>query len=203
MTVLAPAHELDLSLMIRFAISLGTPVAIRYPRGEVVGLDGEGFREEIEFGKGRLLKEGMDMAILAVGSCVHPSLEAALRLEEHGISARVIDGRFVKPIDLESIRSGAIETGKIVTVEENVLAGGFGSAVLEALSDEKFRGVEVLRLGIDDRFLEQGTQKELRSSLGIDDEGIFQHALTFVQGKVPQRASTSSPLRADIGKIIR
>jgi len=103
---------------------------------------------------------------------VYPALEAATLLEKDGITATVVNARFVKPLDRELILSVARECGVMVTVEENALQGGFGSAVLELLSDERITGLKAKRIGIPDRFIEHGTQAELRKLLGLDAESI-------------------------------
>ncbi len=112
------------------------------------------------------------MAIVAIGITVYPALEAAALLKEKGIRAAVVNARFVKPLDRELILSWARRTGHLVTVEENALQGGFGSAVLELLEEERVTGVKVKRLGIPDRFIEQGPQAQLRKDLGLDAAGI-------------------------------
>ena len=203
MSVMVPSDEHELQSMLRLGFAIPGPVAIRYPRGEVTGLEWNEKWGDLELGKSRTLKEGTDITLIAVGSCVQPSLEAAALLKKDGLSVRVVDGRFVKPLDAGMVEKSALETGKIVTIEENVLAGGFGSAVVEILSDGKFGGVEVLRLGIDDRFIEHGTQGELRALLGIDPEGIRKNALTCFYGKERERIPSPTHLKADFGKISR
>lgn len=117
------------------------------------------------------MREGADVLLIGIGSTVHPCLAAATALEKEGISAAVIDARFIKPLDEELIFTWARECRAVFTVEENVLQGGFGSAVLEAMTD---RGEDfpIHRLGLPDSFLEHGTLKELRSEIGIDADGI-------------------------------
>jgi 1-deoxy-D-xylulose-5-phosphate synthase len=122
-------------------------------------------------GKGELLRPGRDGAILAVGNMVYPALAAAEALAGEGIDLAVANARFVKPLDRELLRELAA-TGRLVTVEENVRQGGFGSAVLECLEEEGVSGVQVLRLGYPDRFIEQGEQPELHARYGLDAAGI-------------------------------
>jgi 1-deoxy-D-xylulose-5-phosphate synthase len=127
--------------------------------------------KEIPKGSAEVLRDGTDVTILALGTMVAPALEAALILEEAGIKAGVVNARFVKPLDTELILKAVRTTGAIVTVEENALQGGFGSAVLELMEEH---GVEcrVKRLGIPDVFIEHGTQDELKALIGLDVPGI-------------------------------
>jgi 1-deoxy-D-xylulose-5-phosphate synthase len=116
------------------------------------------------------------MAIFAIGYTVHPALAAARRLHEEGINATVVNCRFVKPLDEELLSRVASATGKVLTVEENVLMGGFGSAVLEMFEARGLAGIEVKRLGIRDEFVEHASQAELRHRYGIDEDGILEAA---------------------------
>jgi 1-deoxy-D-xylulose-5-phosphate synthase len=172
MNVMAPKDENELRRMLKTAINSGVPISLRYPRGPGQGVPMESQVDELQIGIGELLSDGRDVAIIAIGSTVYPSLEAAALLENDGIMATVINARFVKPLDRDLILSAARNCGKVVTVEENALQGGFGSAVLELLSDEKVTGIKVQRVGIPDRFIEHGSQTELRNMLGLHAEGI-------------------------------
>ena len=149
---------------------------MRYPRGKGVGVPLDETSKALEIGKGEILLEGGDVAIFAIGYTVDPSLDAAKRLREEGIDATVVNCRFVKPLDEELLCRVASATGKVLTVEENVLAGGFGSAVLEMLEAKGLSGIEVKRLGIRDEFVEHASQAELRHRYGIDEEGILEAA---------------------------
>jgi 1-deoxy-D-xylulose-5-phosphate synthase len=119
------------------------------------------------------MADGDDIAIVAVGNTVYPALKAAEKLGENGVTACVINARFIKPLDEELIVSLAERTKRIITVEENVLAGGFGSAVLECISKAGLNEVQVRRIGIDDQFIEHGSQSILRKKYGLDEEGIY------------------------------
>ncbi len=130
----------------------------------------------IEIGKSEVLKEGNDLVILAIGSTVYPALSAARQLGSEGIRAAVVNGRFVKPLDAELLYSIAARVKRVITVEENVLMGGFGSAVLEMFQEKGLRDIAVKRLGIPDVFVEHATQSELRRKYGIDEEGIKEAA---------------------------
>ena len=157
--------------MLATAFELKQPVAIRYPRGAGVGVPLDQELHCLPVGKAEVLQEGHDVAVLALGSTVHPALEAAQQLASQGISCAVVNARFVKPLDNETVCGIARKVPAIVTVEENMLQGGFGSAVLEALQDAGCT-VRVLRIGIPDKFVEQGTQKQLRGAYGLDAQGI-------------------------------
>ena len=128
--------------------------------------------KEIPIGKGELLRDGVNGALLAVGTMVHPALEAAELLAGEGLNLAVVNMRFVKPLDRELILAMAEKTGNLFTIEENVLQGGFGSAVLELLEEESLSGVAVTRIGFPDVYVEQGEQPELRSRYGLDATGI-------------------------------
>ncbi len=172
LTVMAPKDENELRHMLKTALYLGGPVSLRYPRGAGCGIPLEQELQQIPVGRGEELTGGDDVAIIAIGSTVYPALAAAGELETDGIRATVINARFVKPLDRELILSAAGRCGAIVTVEENALQGGFGSAVLEFLAEERLTGLRVKRIGIPDRFIEQGSQARLRQDLGLDAAGI-------------------------------
>jgi len=126
----------------------------------------------IDIGTGEILKEGKDLVILAIGSTVYPALSAARQLESEGIQVAVVNCRFVKPLDAELLCSIVAPVKRVITVEENVLMGGFGSAVLEMFQEKGIRDITVKRLGIPDVFVEHATQPQLRRKYGIDEEGI-------------------------------
>jgi 1-deoxy-D-xylulose-5-phosphate synthase len=171
MIVMSPKDENELRHMLYSAYLSEKPAVVRYPRGESYGVIMDETLKEIPIGTWERLKDGMDIAIVACGNTVYPALSAAMELEGEGIHCSVINGRFVKPMDREMILSLAQEVPKILTVEENVLIGGFGSGVMEMLSEEGIT-VPVKRLGIPDAFLPHGSQGSLRKSIGIDKEGI-------------------------------
>lgn len=167
MVVMAPSSGGELAQMLRTALELDGPAALRYPRGEVRDDALSPNVSPLEVGKGELLKEGTDLVVVAVGHILDEARRAVELLEGRGIRAALINARFVKPLDDELILEWAARTGRVVTLEENALLGGFGSAVLEVLA----RGetlVPVLTLGLPDRFVTHGTQQELRRELGLD-----------------------------------
>jgi len=171
LTVMAPKDENELQHMLFTALSLDGPSAVRYPRGNGLGVPMDQILEPLPLGKGELLREGKDGAILAVGTMVQPALQAAAALALEGVELGVMNARFVKPLDRDLILALAA-TGFLVTVEENVLQGGFGTAILELLEESEVTGVRVVRLGYPDRFIEQGEQAELKAAYGLDAAGI-------------------------------
>ncbi len=173
MIVMVPKDENEFQHMIKTAMECPMPVAFRYPRGKGVGVRREVPLQSISIGKGELLREGQDILIIAIGSTVYPSLRAAESLAEVGIQAAVINSRFLKPLDGNLLCDWAKKTGKVLTVEENVLQGGFGSAVLELFQERGLFSIQVKRLGIPDIFVEHGSQALLREKYGIDENGIF------------------------------
>jgi 1-deoxy-D-xylulose-5-phosphate synthase len=175
LVVMAPKDHTEFSEMLSLALRLDGPVAIRFPRAKISEAGPSG---RFAIGQSETLKEGADLAILAIGNTVMPSLRTASRLEAEGVNASVFNMRFLKPIDETAIKAAAA-TGRILTVEENASQGGFGSAVLEVLQRLGIKDVEVRVLGIPDEFIEHGTQAELRRLCGIDEEGIFATALSM------------------------
>ena len=171
--VMAPKDENELRQMLKTAIRCGSPVSLRYPRGRGGGVELDEKIETLALGKGEIITEGSELAVIAVGSTVYPALRAAERIAAEGHSIRVINARFIKPLDEKLFVETAAAVKKILTVEENVLQGGFGSAVLELFADNGVNGVEVKRLGIPDKFIEHATQAQLREKYGLDEEGLY------------------------------
>ncbi|MBE3572320.1 MAG: 1-deoxy-D-xylulose-5-phosphate synthase [Moorella humiferrea] len=172
MVVMAPKDEQELRHMLATAIQYNGPAALRYPRGEGIGVPLTGPAQLLPIGRGEVLRQGKDVAILALGPLVYAALAAAEELAGRGIEAAVINPRFVKPLDADLILTWADKTGCLVTVEEHVLAGGFGSAVLELLAAMGKTGVRVHCLGIDDKFVGHGKADVLREHLGLTPAGI-------------------------------
>jgi 1-deoxy-D-xylulose-5-phosphate synthase len=181
--VMAPKDEDELQHMIRTAVECSSPVAVRYPRGKGPGVMMSPAPGLLDIGKGEVVRQGSDVLILAIGSTVYPSLRAAERLEAMGVHGTVINARFLKPLDDDLICQRASSVGKVLTVEENVLQGGFGSAVLELFQERGLRDIQVGRLGIPDVFIEHGPQSLLRGKCRIDEEGIFEGAMDMVEGR--------------------
>ncbi len=180
MTFAVPRNEVELRRIMKTASQFDGPFAYRYPRGNGVGLPLEGSIEALEVGKGELLRQGNDGLIVALGVMVGEALEAAKILSQQGVEIAVVDARFIKPLDRELILEQASKVPLVVTAEENALQGGFGAAVLELLNDAGM-SVPVVRIGIPDHFVEQGTQAELRAQLGIDADGIVASVLKNLQ----------------------
>ncbi len=181
--VMAPKDENELQHMLKTAVTCGSPVSIRYPRGSGTGVPIDPTPECIEIGKAQILRKGKDAAIIAIGSTVYPSLEAAGILAGEGIQVTVINSRFVKPLDKVLLCETASSFKKIITVEENVLMGGFGSAVLELFEEAGISGIFVKRLGIGDEFVEHGTQTQLREKHGLDAKGIANAVRKLVESR--------------------
>ena len=172
LTIMAPKDENELQHMLKTAICHHGPVALRYPRGNGYGIPLDQELVPLPIGKAELLVEGDQVAILALGTMVYPSLEAASILRDAGISPLVVNMRFVKPLDEELILSSAERFDTIVTVEENVIAGGFGTAVLELLEQRGITTTRVVRIGYPDQYIEQGEQHELREQYRLTARGI-------------------------------
>ena len=181
MTIMAPKDENELQHMLATAIDLGRPVTVRYPRGNGYGVALDQTFRIMPIGCAELLREGDDCTLLALGTLVYPALEAARMLEEQdGDRLTVINARFVKPLDENLILEQARRCGLLVTLEENALQGGFGTAVLELLEEHGLSGVRVLRLGYPDSPIPQGEQHELRAMLGLDAVGIASAVRNFL-----------------------
>jgi 1-deoxy-D-xylulose-5-phosphate synthase len=180
MTLMAPKDENELQHMLATAITLGSPAAVRYPRGNGYGVALDQTLKALPVGRAEILREGNAAAILALGTMVYPALDAAAALDAEGIALTVVNARFVKPLDEELIVALAEKHGVLVTIEENVLQGGFGSAVLELLEQRGMAGIRVLRLGYPDSYIPQGEQHELRAMLGLDPSGIVSSIRTFL-----------------------
>jgi len=194
LVIMVPKDEDEFQHMIKTAVECPLPVAFRYPRGKGEGVKRSDILKSIDIGKGEVLRKGDDVLILAIGSTVYPSLRAAERLAQVGINPAVINSRFLKPLDGDLLCDWAKRIGKVLTVEENVLLGGFGSAVLELFQERGLFSIRVKRLGIPDLFVEHGPQPLLRAKYGIDENGI----LGAVQEMVGEEKS--SPIRSNRDK---
>lgn len=170
MKMLAPSDEAELAAALHTALKLHGPVAVRYPRGMGGGVQVPRQVHSLPVGVSRVVREGDDVAILAFGDRVAPSLAAAQRLAEDGMSVRVVDMRWVKPLDEQAIVEAA-NTKLVVTVENGIVQGGAGDGVLEVLSRHRL-DVPTLQLGIDDRTVPHGKPALLLAELGIDEAGI-------------------------------
>jgi 1-deoxy-D-xylulose-5-phosphate synthase len=181
MVVMAPKDEPELQRMMATALKHNGPISVRYPRGGGPGAAMLEDPEPLPVGVGETLREGDDVALVGFGYGVTPALQAADLLAEDGLAATVINARFCKPLDSELILEAARRCGQVVTVEDGVRMGGFGSAVLEMLQDHGCR-VPVLRLGIPDRFIEHGKREKLLEVMGLDGPGVAKSVREFVRG---------------------
>lgn len=172
LNIAAPRNEQELRDLMYTAYKTPAPFVIRYPRGGAAGVE-EGPMKLLEVGKAEILREGKDVALLSLGHTAKDAAEAAARCAEEGLEVCHIDLRWAKPLDEKMLGYVAERFEKIVTVEDGVLNGGVGSAVAEWMADNGFRP-EIIRLGIDDRFVEHGTVAELKHLCGYDAEGIYQ-----------------------------
>ena len=176
--VAAPADENELQHMLKTALDAKAPFVLRYPRGSGFGVEMDAAPKRLEIGKGVWLKKGKDLNILAIGNRVHPALQTAAALAEKGIDCGVANMRFVHPLDTHLIDEALKLSRRIVTVEDNILAGGFGSAVAEYVSDKQ-ADFKLLRFGIGDEFVEHGKVSQLYDQLGLNAEEMTQHILKW------------------------
>jgi 1-deoxy-D-xylulose-5-phosphate synthase len=182
MVVMAPADENELQHMLKTALSHNMPSVIRYPRGPGEGVPLDAEYKTLPIGKGVVLKQGQEVYLLAIGATVHPALRAAAIIEKEGIPCGVVNMRFVKPLDKDLLVQLSRQTTNFVTIEEHVLTGGFGSAVMEATEG---MGLNIRRIGIPDKFIEHGPQNVLRDQVGLSPEKIAQTTLEFLRSKRP------------------
>ncbi|MBV6421975.1 MAG: 1-deoxy-D-xylulose-5-phosphate synthase [Ignavibacteriaceae bacterium] len=181
MVIMAPKDEAELRNMIFTAVEhCRGPVAVRYPRGSALGVKLEPGFSKIEIGKAEKILDGDDIAILAVGSMVDYAEKAIPLLKEQGYNAELFNMRFIKPLDEQLLEQIAAKHEKIVTIEENNLPGGFGSAVIEFFADRNYKN-DILRIGIPDNFIDHGTQAELHKQISIDPAGIVSQISAFLK----------------------
>ncbi|PWM78925.1 MAG: 1-deoxy-D-xylulose-5-phosphate synthase [Phascolarctobacterium sp.] len=181
MTIMAPKDENELRHMLATALVFNGPIALRYPRGSGLGVDTSEPLHTLPIGKAEELKTGTDICLWAAGSMVAEAVKAADALAEKGISAGVVNMRFVKPLDTELLVKTAMQCKKIVTLEEGTIEGGAGSEVLETLNDNGLLGeVKVLNLGIPDKYIPHGDKKLLMRDIGLDQPGILKRITEFL-----------------------
>ena len=178
LTLAAPADENELQHMLKTAFAAHAPFVLRYPRGAGFGITLDKELKPLDIGKGAWLTKGKDVTILAIGNRVHPALKAAEALRDKGVDAGVINMRFIKPLDTKIIDEALKRTPKLVTVEDNMLAGGFGSAVAEYLTDHN-KQAHLLRLGIGDEFVPHAKSAVLYDQVGISESAIVKHILQW------------------------
>jgi 1-deoxy-D-xylulose-5-phosphate synthase len=180
LSIMAPKDEEELEEMLKFSVKYQFPLAIRYPKGKGVGVRIKEDFEKIEPGKSEIITEGKDLIIFAIGSMVYPGYRAVKELEKEGIETTLVNARFLKPIDEETILNLTKKIDKMITVEENVLEGGMGSAVLEILAKNNIK-IKVKCIGIPSEFVEHGPQEVLREKYGLSEEGIYRIAKKFLE----------------------
>ncbi len=180
LVVMAPKDENELQHMLYSALKYPGPIAIRYPRGPGHGVSLDWEFKEIPLGSSEILKEGKEVALLSIGHPVYYCLKAAWELEKEGLSVAVINARFVKPLDEKTILEIAKKVPYIITVEENTLIGGFGSAVAELLLENNFKG-KFKRIALPDKFIEHGNLTILRKKYGLDSENIKKKIIEFLE----------------------
>ena len=191
MIIMAPKNENELRNMMITAIRHNGPVAFRYPRGTGEGVSITEPPRPIPIGKAEIIEIGNDVLILAVGQPLNEALKARRTLESEGIEATVVNCRFIKPLDIETISELVEKIPRVITIEENVLSGGFGSAVLEGLSDKGMNKFHLKRMGIEDQFIEHGSQQILRSKYGLDAHAIVQAAQQLMStAAIPKRQAS-------------
>ena len=176
----APADENELQHLLKTGLDANLPFVLRYPRGAGFGVEMDAKPKRLEIGKGVWLKQGKDLTIAAIGNRVHPALKAAQLLEEKGLHCGVINMRFVKPLDSALLDEALKISPRLVTVEDNSLVGGFGSAVAEYTADKQ-AACKLLRLGIPDEFVEHAKSAQLYEQLGINAEKIAAHILEWTK----------------------
>lgn len=184
MVIMAPKDEAELRNMLYTAVEYrGGPVAVRYPRGSAIGVELKESFEKIPIGTSEQITPGDDVALLAVGSMVQFAIKASEKLSQEGISAEVINMRFVKPLDEKMLDDIAARHKKIITLEENTIVGGFGSGVTEYFTQQNYKN-DILVIGLPDAFVEHGTQAELYKMLEIDADGIVKRTKLFLNNKL-------------------
>jgi len=183
-TIMAPADENEFLDMLNTAFTINGPTALRYPRGIGAGVEIEPQRRILEIGKSQTLREGKDLGIVAIGRSVEMARDLTTILAEYGIEATLLNARFVKPLDADAITALARKSSRLVTIEDNCLQGGFGSAVVELLADYNINA-DVLRLGIPDEFIEQGKAEILFQYLNLDPESMVETIIDHWPDLIP------------------
>lgn len=177
--IAAPADENEMQHLLKTAFDSNRPFVLRYPRGAGFGVETDPEPKALDIGKGVWLKRGKDATILAIGNRVHPALQAAQALEKQGVHCGVVNMRFIKPLDTDIIKEALGVSSRFVTVEDNMLAGGFGSAAAETLADQQ-ADFKLLRLGIADEFVEHGKAAKLYDRVGISAAEMEKHILNWL-----------------------
>jgi len=198
LSISAPKDENELQHLLYTAVGAGQPMAVRYPRGPGLGVTLDAELHKIPIGSGEVLREGADIAIVAIGATVTPALEAAQELVSSGIEATVVNGRFAKPVDRELLTALVNRAKYLVTVEENVINGGFGTVVTSLLKETNQPDIRMKSIGIPDEFVEHGTQAILRAKYSLDAQGIARQIMGFLSTDVHKHLGnhkTGLPIR--------
>jgi 1-deoxy-D-xylulose-5-phosphate synthase len=202
--VMAPKDENELQHMLKTAVDHPHPTAVRYPRGEGVGVPMDQGLRSLPIGKGEVLRAGRELCVVALGSMVHPALEAAELLARDGVEAEVINARFVKPIDEELLGQAARRFRCLVFVEEGCVQGGFAAACWEALEKHRIYGNVFLRIGLPDVIVPHGAPPLLLAKYGLDVDGLYTRIKQFLQeSRWRRRGSTPSSSRRDLLQIVK
>lgn len=173
MVIMAPRDEGELKEMFKFAVYYnGGPISLRYPRGASYALKSMTLISPLSFGKGELLRAGKDLTIVSIGYMSNVALTAAESLERQGIDCEVIDARFAKPLDLELILNSLSKTGRLFTIEEGIVNGGFGAFILESIIDKIPKGTIIKNIGLPDQFIEHGDRGTLLDKYGLSAQKI-------------------------------
>ncbi len=196
LVVAAPRDENELQHLLATAVASGRPFAVRFPRGSARGVTLDPEARPLTIGRGELLREGDDVALVALGKTVDAALEAAEELGRRGVDAAVVDARFAKPLDVELLTELGQRCGHVVTLEDHVLHGGFGSAVLEALA-ETAPQVAVRRFGLPDAFVEHGSAEEQWRWVGLDAASVVAAVERQVAPAPPRRRAELRAVAAD------
>ena len=179
LTIMAPKDFKELEDMLEYAITLNSPVVIRYPRGaEERNFDKE---EKIEIVKAEILKEGKDVTILAIGKMVARAFEIGNDLKEKDIDAEIINVRFLKPLDKEKILKSIEKTKKVITIEDNIVKGGLASTISELIVDNSLQDIKFKAFGYHDEFIRHGDVKELEKIYGLDKESILKEIEKMIE----------------------
>jgi 1-deoxy-D-xylulose-5-phosphate synthase len=173
MNIAAPKDEDELQHLLYTAVKTGKPMAVRYPRGQGIGVTLKAEMHLLPVGKWEVLKEGTDLTVIAIGAVVSPALYAVQSLAKEGLDCALINGRFAKPIDFELLTGLSSRKRRLLTVEENVLSGGFGSSILEYLAQSQPHSFKIECISLPDRFIEHGNPAIFRAQYDLDTAGII------------------------------
>ena len=182
LTIIAPKDFKELEDMLEFAVNLGKPVVIRYPRG---GESKKKFtsHSKMEYGKAEIIRNGTDISIIAIGKTVDRAQNVAKMLEEEQISAEVINARFLKPFDKDTIKDSIEKTKKVITLEDGTIINGLATVVKELIVDEKMKNIEIYNYGYPDEFIKHGQVQELEQLYHQDEEYIYHEAKQILDKK--------------------